>query len=66
VRVREGGEITQRIPVRGLAAACMLGGEDRRTLYICTADTFPPDSDEPTRDGRIECVRVEVPGAGLP
>ncbi len=66
VRVREGGEISQRIPVRGLAAACMLGGDDRRTLYICTADTHPPDASEPTRDGRIESVRVMVPGAGLP
>ena len=66
VRVREGGEITERIPVKGLAAACMLGGDDRRTLYICAADTHPPDSREPPRDGRIECARVEVPGAGLP
>jgi sugar lactone lactonase YvrE len=66
VRVLEGGQIVQRIPVRGLAAACMLGGADRRTLFICAADTHPPDAGEPTRDGRIECVEVEVPGAGLP
>ncbi len=66
VRVREGGEITDRIPVSGLAAACMLGGDDRRTLFICAADTHPPDSGEPTRDGRIDRVRVDVPGAGFP
>ncbi len=66
VRVREGGEITRRIRVKGLAVACMLGGDDRRTLYICTADTHPHDVSETTRDGRIECVRVEVPGAGFP
>lgn len=66
VRVREGGEITQRISVPGLAVACMLGGDDRRNLYICAADSYPPDSSVPTRDGRIECVRVDVPGAGLP
>ena len=66
VRIREGGEVTRRIPIRGLAAACMLGGPERRTLFICAADTHPPDASEPTRDGRIECIEVEVPGAGLP
>ena len=66
VRVREGGEITRRIPVKGLAVACMLGGDDRRTLYICAANTHSPGASEPTRDGRIECIRVEVPGAGFP
>ncbi len=67
IRVREGGEIAQTIPLPGRDSfACMLGGEDRRTLYICTAPHFLPDVTKPARAGRIEAVRVEVPGAGLP
>ena len=65
LRVREGGEVTDRIAVEHDAFACMLGGPDRRTLFICTA----PDSDPAKtgdRRGRIEIVEVDVPGAGLP
>lgn len=65
LRVLEGGEVTDRIAVEHDAFACMLGGPDRRTLFICTA----PDSDPAkTGDcrGRIETVDVNVPGAGLP
>ena len=38
VRIEEGGEVTDavEIPVdQGLTVACVLGGEDRRTLYVC-------------------------------
>jgi sugar lactone lactonase YvrE len=68
LRVKEGGEITDRIyyPDK-LAVACMLGGEDRRTLFLLTG-TVPPSAtgaaEPPT--GWIETVRVNVPGAGLP
>jgi sugar lactone lactonase YvrE len=65
LRVKEGGEVTHRVAIEGQAYACMLGGADRRTLFICTA----PDSDPAataSREGRIVTVRVDVPGAGLP
>ena len=65
LRVREGGEVTNRIEVEHQAYACMLGGPDRRTLHLCTAETHDP-SKTGTRRGRIEAVEVEVPGAGLP
>ena len=61
VRVLEGGEITDRINVERFPYACMLGGEDGRTLFICTSDLA---SDEPV--GRIETVQVAVPRAGFP
>lgn len=66
IRVREGGEVLSRISTgdRG-AYACMLGGEDRCTLLVCTSTTSGPETAE-LRTGRIESVRVEVPGAGLP
>jgi len=65
LRVREGGEITHRVGVSTRAYACMLGGADRRTLFICTARTTGPITRE-LRSGRIETLTVDVPGAGLP
>jgi sugar lactone lactonase YvrE len=67
LRVLEGGEITHRVPVINQAIACMLGGADRRTLFILTARLlFDEERSRSLRTGRIETVRVEVPGAGLP
>ncbi len=66
IRFAEGGEVLQRISTgdRG-SFACMLGGEDRRTLYICTCAGSGPAAAE-RRDGRIETIRVNIPGAGHP
>jgi len=66
LRVLEGGAVTDVVTVdRAGAFACMLGGADRRTLFVCTADDSDPAATESAR-GAIETVRVEVPGAGLP
>jgi sugar lactone lactonase YvrE len=66
LRVREGGEVTQRFALDRGAFACMLGGDDRRTLFICTAASSDPQECIQQRSGRIESLRVDVPGAGLP
>jgi sugar lactone lactonase YvrE len=66
LRVHEGGRVSARVPVSTQAFACMLGAADRRTLFICTALESKPAPSRATRSGRIEMVRVEVPGAGLP
>ena len=66
LRVREGGEVTQRIKAERGAFACMLGGDDRRTLYLLTALGSDPEKCRAQRNGRIEAIRVDVPGAGLP
>jgi len=65
-RVREGGEVTHRIKVSTGAIACMLGGPDRRTLFILTAETSDPDEARAKASGRVEIVEVDVTGAGLP
>jgi sugar lactone lactonase YvrE len=65
-RVREGGEATHRVEVATQAFACMLGGPERRDLFVCTAGSSRPDECAARRDGRIETVRVDVPGAGRP
>ena len=66
VRVRSGGEVTHRVRVATHAFACMLGGPDRRTLFVLTGGTHQPEEARVQRSGRIETVRVDVPGAGWP
>jgi sugar lactone lactonase YvrE len=66
LRVLEGGKITHGLDLapRG-AYACMLGGVDRRTLFVVTnSGSGPAIADK--RDGRIETRRVDVPGVGWP
>lgn len=66
LRVIDGGEVAERIPVRERSVfACMLGGPERRTLFLCTSTGSGPAMAQKT-DGRIEIVAVDVPGAGLP
>ncbi|MCH8195757.1 MAG: SMP-30/gluconolactonase/LRE family protein [Chloroflexi bacterium] len=66
-RVLEGGEITHRIPTPGrYAVACIHGGEDRRTLFLLTAETTGEDLRRGISKGWIETVQVDVPGAGWP
>ena len=66
LRVQEGGEISDRIPLNDNAFACMLGGSDGRSLFILTAPSSHPKHCAQERRGRIETVRVVYPHAGLP
>jgi sugar lactone lactonase YvrE len=66
LRVEEGGRVTDRIQVETQAFACMLGGEDRKTLFILTAESSDPNESERNRSGRVETVQVDVAGAGSP
>ena len=45
-----------------------LGGEDQKTLFICTSNASGVDPDSALREksGKIEIVEVDVPGAGRP
>lgn len=66
-RVFEGGRIEREITFRGNWGpyTCALGGEDRRTLYIVTCTSSGPQMAD-KRDGCIESIEVDVPGAGWP
>jgi sugar lactone lactonase YvrE len=67
VRVREGGEITERISLGdAVPLAVMLGGPDRRTLFILSSCTAYASQIEGRRLGRIDYLDVNVPGAGRP
>ena len=65
-RIREGGEITHKVEVETDAFACMLGGPERKHLFLCTAGSSRPEACAQHRDGRIEVVEVDVAGVGLP
>lgn len=66
IRVREGGQITDRVATGDrYAVACALGGADGRTLFCCT---FAGDYDAMSSGARaaaIETARVDVPAAGF-
>ena len=78
IRVLEGGDTTHRIKYGdrwGVAPA--LGGDDRRTLFLCNSRTTVEDmgrlmkvnfsEDETSISiGWIETTEVDVPGAGIP
>jgi sugar lactone lactonase YvrE len=71
LRIRQGGEVVDRVSTGDrLSIACMLGGVDRRTLYMCTNRPSPPGTTAQevavARRSLIEAVEVEVAGAGLP
>lgn len=67
LRIREGGEIVDEIamPADRRAVACMLGGDDGRTLALVTlgvGDGHPSTR----RDGAIFTTKVDVPHGGRP
>jgi sugar lactone lactonase YvrE len=67
IRVAEGGTILDELKTNGLCAfACMLGGEDGRTLYACAAPTFDDTEAAVHHRSVILMTRVAMPHAGLP
>jgi sugar lactone lactonase YvrE len=66
VRVAEGGEIVERVITSQGCFACMLGGDDRLTLYLVTAASSDAAKARAARNGALEQVRTSVPGAGRP
>jgi sugar lactone lactonase YvrE len=67
VRVREGGEVLQRIELDRGAFACALGGADRTTLFITANEWNGPAHmfDEPA-SGQVLAVQAPAPGVGYP
>jgi sugar lactone lactonase YvrE len=65
IRVREGGEVLQRVELDRAPFACMLGGPDRRTLFILAAQWNPA---EPfgARTGQVLVAPAPASGLGWP
>lgn len=68
IRVAEGGEITDEIaaPEGQGVFACMLGGEDGRTLLMCCAPDSAAWRRKKVREAILVTTLVAVPHAGRP
>jgi sugar lactone lactonase YvrE len=66
IRVREGGEIVDEVQTTSGVFACMLGGADGRTLYLCSAPDFDEEARRNAREGALLAARVDVPRGGRP
>ena len=64
--VAEGGEIVDIVETTENCFACMLGGDDGRTLFLVTSRYSHHREAAEHRTGRIETIRVDTPGAGRP
>jgi sugar lactone lactonase YvrE len=73
-RVREGGEVLERVRPDLPCFACMLGGDDGRTLFMLCADWRMSDGFEDNiarltqgpRTGQVLTARAPAPAAGWP
>ncbi|HWD06219.1 MAG TPA: SMP-30/gluconolactonase/LRE family protein [Amycolatopsis sp.] len=65
-RVREGGTIIDEVPAGVGVFACMLGGADGRTLFLCAAPDFDETARKKAREGKLLATRVDTPHAGRP
>lgn len=66
IRVEQGGRVTDTVKTIGNPYACMLGGAERKQLFVLSSETDDPKQAVIMQSGRIECVAVDIPGAGLP
>jgi sugar lactone lactonase YvrE len=67
IRVAEGGQILDERTNDGVGLfACMLGGDDGRTLFACAAPTFHEHEAAANHQAALVFTTVDVPHAGLP
>jgi sugar lactone lactonase YvrE len=73
-RIREGGEVLERVQLDRPCFACMLGGDDGRTLFMLTADWRMTEGFEDNiarltqgpRTGQVLSAQAPAPHAGWP
>ena len=66
LRVSQGGEIDQQITTKKPVFATMLGGPQRRHLFLCTSDSNDPVITRRTSSATIDIAEVATPGSGFP
>jgi len=69
LRVREGGQVLGRIDLERACFACMLGGEDGRTLFMMVAEwrgVEHMDTMFRSRTGQVLTAPAPAPGVGWP
>jgi sugar lactone lactonase YvrE len=66
VRVAEGGQALEIIETGQPCYACMLGGDDGRTLFMLTAASSDHEAAAKSKTGKILIAEVDSPRAGRP
>jgi len=61
LRVAEGGRVLERVVTTQACFACVLGGEDGRTLFCFTAPTSRAGPRSRSHEARVEVAAVAVP-----
>ena len=65
-RIAEGGKVLEVIETGDPCYACMLGGNDGRTLFMLTAKTSIGHTAAQSPQGKVLIATVDAPHAGLP
>lgn len=66
VRIAQGGEVLEVIDTGQPCFACMLGGDDGRTLFMVVADSSDHEAAAASQTGKILVAIVDSPRAGRP
>ncbi len=66
VRIAQGGEVLEVIETGQNCFACMLGGDDGRTLFMLTAESSLAHEAAKAPKGRLLIATVDAPRAGRP
>lgn len=66
LHVDAGGNVDIEWQLTDAPLAVLLGGDDRRQLYVCTTTSFRRERMSQSSGGRILVTTVDTPGAGFP
>jgi sugar lactone lactonase YvrE len=66
VRIAEGGKVLEVIDTGAPCFACMLGGDDGKTLFMLTASGSDHEAAAASQTGQIVTAQVDAPRAGRP
>ena len=66
IRFEESGVITDRLATPDRAYACMLGGDDGKTLFVITGKSSIPEEAQREKNGKIYTTLVKFARAGYP
>jgi sugar lactone lactonase YvrE len=67
VRVREGGDVLQTVELDRGGFACILGGADRKTLFMVTREWYGMESVmDKERTGQVLTIQAPLAGGGKP
>jgi len=66
LRVAQGGDVLDVIDTGSPCQACMLGGDDGRTLFMLASPKWLPEEASAAPLGKLLVADVDVPHAGLP